>query len=250
MKQLPKLKFLISQNQELKTFLNFLKESKMQNNDREMDWAFFKPHPSLKILKLTSVSFKQQRAIVQNYISSFYKKNEKEIRKNTIFIECGWKKLEKSFYRSVDNIFRNYPWPKGRYIAYPTIWGMYSRNIKEKTFQFPYRHYDKNYPFVVIAHEMLHFIFYDYFFKHYPRYRKEKYGLFGWHISEIFNVIIQNSPQWLKIFKTRIQVYPEHEKIVKQLEKKYYVNKNIELKKLIQDIIKKVKTQNLQRKNN
>ena len=246
MKQYPKLKFLISQSQELKTFSNFLKESQMQNNDRERDWAFFRPHPSLKILKRTILSSRQRKVIIQNYISSFYGKNVNEIRKDTVFIKYGWGKLEKSFYQSVDKIFRHYPWPKGKYIVYPTIWGMYSRNIREKTFQFPYKHYQKNYPFVVIAHEMLHFIFYNYFFKHYPRYRKGKYDLFVWHISEIFNVIIQNSPPWLKIFNTHVQTYPEHRKIIEQLQQRYYFNnKDIEAERLIQDIIEKVKKRKL-----
>lgn len=241
MRQYPKLKFLISQKQELKVFFDFLKESRVRDNRREMKWAFFRPHPSLKILQKQSLSLTQQKVFIQEYISSFYSKNINKIYKNTLHIKYEWRNLEKAFYEAVDKIFNCHPWPTGKYIAYPTIWGMYSRNIKEKTFQFPYSHPQHNYPLVVIAHEMLHFIFYDYFLKYYPHFKQSKYELFTWHISEVFNVVIQNSPQWLKLFKTPVQFYPEHRKIIKQLQRKYYFNnKDIKAKKLTQDIIERI----------
>jgi hypothetical protein len=89
---------------------------------------------------------------------------------------------------------------------------------------------------------MLHFIFYDYFIKKYPQYNKKKYSFYIWHISEIFNGIIQNSFPWLKIFKITGQSYPEHQKIIKHLKKKYYTLPEAE--KIILDILNLLKEKN------
>jgi hypothetical protein len=245
----PKVKFVISKKKELETFLAFLNESKYWDNKREMNWAFYKPHPKLKILKQKNLSSLEKKSIVVRYINFYYKGNLEKIKKGVLKTKKDWQSKEKHFFNLVDEIFKNHSWPKGKYIAYPTIWGMYPRYLKDKTFQFPYHHKKENFIPVVIAHEMLHFIFYNYFFKNYPHYKKREYDFFVWHISEIFNVIIQNSPPWLKIFNTHVQTYPEHRKIIKQLQQKHYFdNKDIESERLIQDLIEKVKNESCKEK--
>ena len=117
---------------------------------------------------------------------------------------------------------------------------MYPRYLKDKTFQFPYRHKKKNFIPVVIAHEMLHFIFYDYIHKKFPKYKSYKYDFFIWHVSEIFNEIVQNSPKWFKVFKAKSMGYPEHKRIVNKLSKKYYKKDKWQLDEIINDIIKLV----------
>ncbi len=79
---------------------------------------------------------------------------------------------------------------------------------------------------------MLHFIFYEYFFNKYKKYKSHKYDFFVWHVSEIFNVIIMNKPEWQKILNNKDDGYPEHRKIIQKLSKKNY-----SLEDLLENII-------------
>ncbi len=228
MTKYPKVKFIIDSNKEIDIYFAFLRDSQYRNLDREMKWAFYNPHPKLKVLKNKNLSNKEKRKILRNYLNNYYKKHLVKIKKNTLLIQKQWGRQEKSFFGLVDKIFRNYPWPKGRYIAYPTIWGMYPRDIKNKVFWFPFEHKMKNYPLVVIAHEMLHFIFYDYFYRNFPKYKKQRYAFKIWTISEIFNAIVQNQKEWVETFRQKSMTYPEHKKKIKIIKNKLRKNWNIE----------------------
>lgn len=219
MKKYPKLKFVIGSNKEIEIYFSFLRDTKYRNLNREMKWAFYGPHQQLKILKNKNLSRKKRKEIIKNYVNTFYKKHLSEIELSIVKIKRQWEKFERKFYTSVNKIFKNHPWPKGKYIAYPTIWGMFPRDIKNKVFWFPYKHTKKNYSLVVIAHEMLHFIFYDYLYKYYPKFKSQKYNFKIWNISEAFNIVIQNSPEWEKIFKSKCKSYPEHKKIILKIKK-------------------------------
>ena len=98
---------------------------------------------------------------------------------------------------------------------------MYPRTIEDRTFCIPVEHKKSGYINVIIAHELLHFIFYDYLYSLYPRLKAIKHNFLCWHVSEIFNTLVQNSEQWLKVFKVRTMGYPEHMNIVNALRRKY-----------------------------
>ena len=116
---------------------------------------------------------------------------------------------------------------------------MYPRFLDNKTFQIPYRHKKPSYVPVIVAHEMLHFMFYDYFLSRYKKYGADKYHMFVWNVSEIFNEVVQGSPKWLEVFGDSATGYPQHEKIVARLQKRFY-KKDIELEELVGAIIKEV----------
>jgi len=221
MAKYPKIKFKISKKQELETFLAFLDEANYTGNDRNLNWAFYNPHPELRVIKQKNISRKDKIKIISKFINQRYKENSNKIRSQIPKIQKDWKKVEKKFFGLTDKIFNNYSWPKGKYIAYFTIWGMYPRFLDNKTFQIPYEHKNKKYIPIVIAHEMLHFIFYDYLYKNFPKFKKQEYNLKLWNLSEAFNVIIQNSSDWIKVFKEETKSYPEHKKLISDLRKKW-----------------------------
>jgi len=218
-KKYPKLKFIISKKKEVDTYLAFLEDSKYRDNSREMNWAFYQPHPKLRVLKNRNLSLSQRKAVVEKYVDNFYKKYLRRIKAETARTKKNWQKVEKKFYEMTDEIFGNYKWPNAKYIAYPTIWGMYPRFLDDKTFQFPPKHKKRNYVLVIIAHEMLHFIFYDYVYKKFPKLKNHKYDFDLWNVSEAFNVVIQNSPKWVKVFNQKTMSYPEHKNLISKLKK-------------------------------
>ncbi|MCD6178000.1 hypothetical protein J7K03_01915 [bacterium] len=47
---------------------------------------------------------------------------------------------------------------------------------------------------------MLHFLFYSYLFKHFPKYKKSRYSYAVWVFSEAFNEAVMKEKEWRKIF--------------------------------------------------
>lgn len=211
---LSKIKFKIDPKKDISTFFDFLKDAKYDEG-RNFEWAILKHHPYFK-----KFNGEIDKKIVKDFVFKYYSKNKKAIEKNIITHENNWKKIEKDFFKLAHDLFLDTKWPKGKYIAYTTMWSMYPRFLDDKTFQIPAISKKKKVASFIIAHEMLHFIFYEYFLNKYKKYKSHKYDFFVWHVSEIFNVIIMNRPEWQKILKNKDDGYPEHGKIIKKLNKK------------------------------
>ena len=231
----PKVKFKISVKKDIDTLLAFTKDASFDGGEN-LNWAIFKMYPELKDF------YKENKIVDLKALEGFIKekyKNEKEVfEKNLSIYEKNWQKINKEFFKLSDELFEQKYWTKGKYTAFPTIWGMFPRFLEDKTFQVPYKYRNKKYVNVVIAHEMLHFAFFEYIQDKYPKYKADKYNFLIWNTSEIFNEIVQNSHKWLKVFEIKTMGYPMHEKIVKKLEKKFHKQENIDRDELIKDILK------------
>lgn len=229
----PKVKFKIDVQKDLQSLSAFVDQSVLDNG-RSLRWAIFKKHPLLrKAIKDGKII---DQVFAEKYISATYQKNAKTAVKNMRRYERDWQKIEKVFFKMTDDIFHNSPWPTGKYIAYTTIWGMFPRFLSDKTFQVPMKYRRKQYIPVTIAHEMLHFRFYAYVEKHYPRYRDPERNFLLWHISEIFNILVINSPAWQKVFGIKNMPYPEHRKIIAKLREKYQEPSSFNIDRMIRDI--------------
>jgi len=235
----PKLKFKIDYKKDIQTFFDF-NNSADYDNGRTLEWAFFRKFPFLKKYKEGN-TLKISKEEVIDFVESVYEKEKETMRKNLSLYQDNWQEKDKEFYSLISELFDSKFWPKGKYIAYSTIWGMFPRFLKDATFQIPYKYKNRKYINVIIAHEMLHFIFYNYFYKKYPKYKKDEHNFLVWNISEIFNVIVQNSSKWLKVFEVKTMDYPEHQKIIKKLESKYSQKSDWKIDDLISDIINLIK---------
>lgn len=224
-----KLKFKLSQSKDLLSFFNFLFE-RQYDNGRNFNWAVLKYHPFFKKV-LNKNNFNVSKKQISEYIKDYYQQNSKEIESNLKIFSQSWKKIESNFLELTNKLFPGQSWPSGKYIAYLTIWRMYPRFLNDKTFQIPYSSKKKGAINLIIAHELLHFIFYAYFLKKYQKYRSHKYDFFVWHVSEIFNSIILKRPEWKKILKYNNSDYPEHRKIISKLS-----NENL----IISDLINRI----------
>lgn len=239
----PKLKFKIDHKKDIKTFFNFVNEAHFDGG-RNLEWAVLKKYPHFRQYKKGD-GLKVDEAVAEKFTKSIYLKNRPIMAKSMLIYKKKWLLAEKDFYRLVDGLFCGHRWPNGKYIAYSTIWGMFPRFLEDKTFQVPFKYKNKKYILVIIAHEMLHFIFYDYFYKKYSKYKSDKHNFFVWHVSEIFNTLVQSSPDWLMVFKIKSMSYPEHDKIVNKLSKKLYKQASWSIDDLIEEIIEAVKKNKL-----
>lgn len=226
--------------QDFITLRAFVKDAKYDNG-RNLDWAVFNKYPQLKTQfnKNKHYKIKDEKTLL-HFINGEYRAKRTAMDRAMTQHEKRWKKIAPYYFSLVDTLFGGRRWPCGKYIAFGTIWGMYPRFLEDKTFQIPFWHRTPRYVSVVIAHELLHFMFYDYFYAHYPKYRHPKHNFFVWHVSEIFNTVVQNSPAWLNRFKLKSLGYPEHKKIVTRISR-VFLRRNIwNLDMLVDEIIKEV----------
>jgi len=223
--RIPNIKFLIEPKQDILVYFVFEKETKISHRGHIMEAYFFKNHPQLRILKKIKNKKKKEK-LLSDYVVDYYRKHNAIMKKRVKEIKERWNKVKYQFFNLANKLFQNHPWPKGKYIAYVTIWGIYPRDIKEKIFFIPYK--DKKLALEVIAHEMLHFIFYDYLYSHYPKYKKKRYQKKIWKISESFNATIQNQREWIAIFHKRPEVYPALKKLTQKIKKIWREKKDID----------------------
>jgi len=225
---------------DFKTLRAFTKDAKY-NNGRNLNWAVFKKYPHLKTsFDKKSYKIKNERAL-RYFIYKTYRIKRTAMDRALAQHKKRWGKIAPTFFLLVNELFNGRVWLRSKYIAYGTIWSMYPRFLEDKTFQIPFWHRTPRYVSVIIAHELLHFMFYDYFYARYSKYNHPKHNFFVWHISEIFNTIVQNSPPWVNHFKLKSFGYPEHEKIVKRISRTFYHRNVWNLDVLINEIIKEVK---------
>lgn len=159
---------------------------------------------------------KEREKEIDKYIDRYYKIHHSKLLKKKESFKKYWKKTEKDFFRKTEKIFKNHQWPKGRYICYLSIFPCGPRFLKDKTFQSFYK-YKEEILIQQIVHEMLHFIFYDYLYKNYPRYKSKKYKQKIWEISEAFNHLVQSQKECIEFHRKPILAYPKLKKLVQKM---------------------------------
>ncbi len=177
-----------------------------------------KLHPALKQAMKNRDS---RKAVIGKYFDEYYSDHKKEMLKNVANIEKEWKKIEENYSKITENIFGGYNFPSGMYVAYVSIINCNPRFLDSKTFQFFYKKKTGD-AIHTIAHELLHFIFFDFVEKEMKNNINKLSAESLWDLSEIFNVIVLRSPAYEEIInKKYIMPYPNHRRYLKSFESVY-----------------------------
>ena len=156
--------------------------------------SVIKDHPMLT--ESTDLEPEAKKAFNDRYVEKYYKTHKKDLEDAEEKMKDDWMTIESGYFEATDKLF-NSRWPEGRYICYPSIFNCNPRFIGTKEFQVFYKHPETtNY---VCAHEMLHFIFYDYIEKHYNQKYKRLEEKVIWKLSEIFNDVVLRLPEFIAI---------------------------------------------------
>ncbi len=226
----PKLTLKIDIDADIENAVAFLTRNK--DNAKMVRWFF--PEELHYILD-GNFSRKEQKKIIEAYTKSIYALRRKEIDIRLKQVKEDWQRVGKDYFSIVDRIFKKFPWPKGRYVGYVSIFNMYPRNIEAKSFFFPYIHSTPQKHNEVIAHEMLHFIFFDYIEKTYGINEdfkfKNKPREYVWEVSEVFNNVIEDWEPYKKIIKSKPFLY--HGKVVMFNTMQKHWNKEQNIKELL-----------------
>lgn len=199
--------------------VNFLRYTRGKNAKKFL-WSFFPDEVYNAIDKNKSTQARNK--IIRAYAFRVHRENKKEIKQGLRRVKKEWASVEKRYFRLVGGIFKNHPWPKGICRGFVTVFYMYPRNISHKTFYFPYKHRLPRYANKVIAHEMLHFMFFDYVRE---RYRLEEHARISgkpdnylWQVSEAFNNAIEEWKPYRRVFKySSSRPHPGTEKLTARM---------------------------------
>lgn len=195
----PKVRFDINPEIDTRMIWEFLKDG--QKGGFDFAAEVIKNHPKLKR--------NQSKTEVQKYVKEYYNEHLRELEKFKSDVVRRWQRIEPDFYKAVAKYFEGLSWPDGKYVGYISINPCGPRFLSNKTWQTPY--FWSSSSVGQIIHEMLHFIFFEQA-KKIKNTHFEKDQL--WHLSEIFNDIIQKEPEFVKIQGYVPEIsYPDHQKI-------------------------------------
>ena len=205
----PKIVLKMDAKDDLEDCLGFIGHN-FKENPRYIRW--FLPDDILHVFgPATSLVILKKR--LTEYVRGTYERRHAEISENVRKADREWRSVEDKYFHLVNKIFKNHPWPKGPYVGAASIFMMYPRNIRNKTFFFPGIIYSEGTPpaATVIGHEVLHFMFFDYIEKRYGLKVggriKGKPKDYLWQISEVFNSVIESWGPYHRIFKFKTPPY-------------------------------------------
>lgn len=212
-----KLRFYSNKNFDKEMIKVFLKES---GGGINFGKGIVKIHPQLKQIQ-SMQEVKEKKELINKYTDFYYKNNKKSIQKNIDRIRTAWRKVEKKYQYITENYFENFKLNQKNITAYASIINCNPRFIESKTFQFYYKKTQED-AIHTIAHEILHFYFFDFINLN---FKKESTALSDdklWDLSEIFNYIVLKSDKYSKIINKKfITHYPDHKPFLNEFENAY-----------------------------
>jgi len=182
-------------------------------------------HPQLKAIKSLK-DIGQKKKFIHAYFDNYYQIHRTEMLRKLRRVRDVWRAREQKYITATEKFFGGFQFPKGKYIAYASIINCNPRFLDSKTFQFFYKKSIED-AIYTIAHELLHFIFFDFVKK---KLRKEIKQLSEdqlWDLSEIFNVVVLGSTRYRNIVNQKFAIaYPDHQQYIKRFRKVYKNSQN------------------------
>lgn len=213
MSNYPVLKFKLNPGLDAKIGAQFLTHQKA---GIDFGKNILKNHPELvSALKLEG---EKRVRVVRDYLEGFYQQHRGELGKTLDRFRAEWSVAQQDFFETTRAVFEDHSWPSGMYICFLSIFNCNPRFLDTKTFQAYYR----NRVGILhnIAHEMLHFIFYDWLEKNKPDFIKKVGDKRIWVLSEIFDVLAFEQPEY-SLFRSKIPGgYPDIQPLAKQIQKR------------------------------
>lgn len=222
----PRIIFFLNKDLDKQVCYRFLDH---QKGGVDFGKSIIRIHPKLIQAKGFPDKEKKQMIIGQ-YVDSFYETHQNQLESARTELKKRWGLIVQPFFKIVDKIF-DHPWPKGLYftrnklvyIAYLSIFPCQPRFLENKTFQVFYLNKED---LLTTAHELLHFLFYDYFEKNFSEISPTEEKV--WVLSEVLNILILNLPEFYALFgDSSRHSYPQHISIIENLKPEWEKRKDL-----------------------
>ena len=224
----PKLLVKVDRKFEKEKAGAFFIEKAFRTNDFWFFEKFVKDYPEL--VKIKNMDIESAKKFFNSEVDKYYFKKERKLKNLIKDIERKWDKIKNEFFIEAEKIFDGHKWPKGKYAASISLFGMYRFVPETKTFSIPSNDYGGNPPAhgqinAAIVHEMMHILFEDFYKKN---FKKNSLPLQKYYdLLEITNYIVLNLPQINKLTGWVFYPYPNHKERAEYLKKVYFECKNM-----------------------
>ncbi len=223
----PNLSLSIDIEEDIHNVLNFLE---CEKNPQILDKFLL---PEAKALLGEDISSEGLEEKTRAFVTKFYEDNDRTIKKGLEEAKVNWTRFDDGYYRYVEELFNSRGWLSNEYRGVSSIFGLYPREIDRKLFFFPYRYNIERFSNMIIGHEMLHFMFFDFLFDRYQL--RENSRLEGksdnyiWQLSEAFNSAIEGDPRYQDSIgiKYDVRPYTGQEGMVALIKEQMAKEKNI-----------------------
>lgn len=185
-----------------------------------------KIHPQFKLIRPLK-DIKQRKKAIHIYFNNYYQHHRTEILRKLRRVRNVWRKYEQTYVNiTTKKLFNSFQFPRGKYIAYASIINCNPRFLDSKTFQFFYKKPIDD-AIYTVAHELLHFIFFDFMKKKLKKEAKQLSENQLWNLSEIFNIVVIKSSLYRGIINQKFVIaYPKHQQYIKLFQKVYKNSRN------------------------
>lgn len=216
--KVPRIKFVIDAEKDIKNYVLFNRYCGGRHFLK-----MFLPKELHYVLN-GDYSQKEKEKIVKKYVKDNFISREKAIKEKVRAVKGCWDVVVEEYFDLMKKVFKGHPWPSGKYIGFASVFDMYPRDIREKTFHFSGLRKDAKFAVATTAHEMTHFLFFDYLSKKYGIKENEEFGgknpKYLWNVSEVFNLVMEGWKPYSKIFKTRGVPYDAiHARMLKRMRR-------------------------------
>jgi hypothetical protein len=224
------INFVVSAAYDAETFF-LLNEKKLKNTKNPSDFD------DIAILSNkfgVAIHAGLTKKCIEKFVQSIYEKNINEISNQSKEVKNRWKKNENDFFNLAKNVYKKDATLNEKYLAFPSVWSSFVRDFANKRISFPCDR-GVNDALFVIAHELLHVIFYQYLYENHPKIRNIIESKKVWDFSEVINVIIQGQKEWVGLFILKPRAYSEHEYLYEKMSDTW--NKNHDVDVLIEKFL-------------
>lgn len=182
-------------------------------------------HPKLLEIKLA----KKPEDFLEKYVSEFYASNAIETKKLSQKTASYLNHEKDDFFEVANEIFNHHPWPRKKFTGCFSIFDFCPRFLDWGGFQI-FLYDNRDMQLFTIFHEMLHFIFYDFALKTFPKKFKRMNTDKGkfWDLAEIFNAVVQDTEDFIKLHgKIKSNGYPNHKYLIPEGKKLWRKDKDV-----------------------
>jgi len=227
----PKINFKVDKEMDKENIKFFLNYKSRSGHDSFLELVKF--NPELKGLR--EKSKEEQEKVINEFIDRTYNKLEESLEKDKKeVVEPAWDDIAEEFFEASSKIFDGHKFSRSEYTAYLTIFWRFRYNLEKSYFYIP-PNFKKTSLTLLTMHELLHFLFFDYWEKNFSgRLDKDKL----WDLSEILNVLILLDEPFVTLGGAKSIPYPAHER--KFAELKPIWNKRKSMKDFIDKAVERM----------
>jgi len=208
------------------TYTQYFVNKPSKDGSFEKRERLYKQYPPIQ--EIENKHPKEQQDILFPYFERLHEKFHDDLKRNLDIAKREWEKVSTKYFDYCNKLFPETKWPGGDYLGYMSVIDIGAIIKKEKSFQLFYKIVEQGISNTIIAHEVLHFIFYEHM-KQFP----EIEGKELWEMAEIFNKLVQNLEDVEEFF------YPDDKMLSEGMENKLnslrekFTYENIEISEFV-----------------